>query len=144
MAKFGNFTGWLMLRYENGRVWYVINDSKSYRISAPIPDENFGYQLADGRRIIIPDNFQTDFATIPSVFWRIAPPVGRGARAAYGKAAVIHDYLYKKKEISYSPCSRREADDIFYECMLMSEVSLYRRWIMWFAVRLFGWMPWWK
>lgn len=122
-----------MLRYENGCVWYVHNTDK---ISP------FGYQLSDGRKIIIPDNFKTDFATIPRIFWFIAPPVGYGARAAYGKAAVIHDYLYRNKSIGGTAISRKIADDIFVECMKVSNVHPVRQYIMWLAVRMFGWLLW--
>ncbi|MEM9213525.1 MAG: DUF1353 domain-containing protein [Cyanobacteria bacterium P01_F01_bin.150] len=43
--------------------------------------------------ISVPAGFQTDFASVPCVFWPILPPVGR-----YSKAAVIHDYLCAQYE----------------------------------------------
>ena len=106
----------------------------------------------------VPKGFITDFASIPQpliaslglglIFtgniWLIAlgiiailtssflPDWGR-----YGKAAVIHDWLYKSKQIS-----RKMSDLIFLEAMEVLEVNLVERYSMYYAVRLFGWIIW--
>ena len=41
------------------------------------------------KAITVPEGFQTDFASVPRFFWRLAPPWGK-----YSPAAVVHDYLY--------------------------------------------------
>lgn len=81
-----------------------------------------------GDTIEVPSGFITDFASIPRVFWVILPKWGR-----YGNASVVHDYLYFTKERS-----RKEADDIFYEAMIVSKTNKIIAKIMYYAVRLFG------
>jgi len=64
-------------------------------------------------RITVPAGFVTDFASSPPPVWFIIPPWGR-----YGKAAVIHDYLYQTKRRT-----RKEADLIFREAMAVLGVA---------------------
>jgi len=46
----------------------------------------------------------------------------------------VHDYLYQTGERS-----RKEADDIFKEAMLVSGTAPWKATVMYWAVRLFGW-----
>ena len=77
----------------------------------------------------VPKGFQTDFASIPRVFWSILPPDGR-----YSQAAVLHDFLYHTKTRPRKAC-----DDIFLEAMEVLGVAWWKRKTMHQAVRLFGW-----
>ena len=88
--------------------------------------------LEDGRCFTIPKGFITDFASVPRCFWSLIPPMGR-----YGKAALLHDYLYNTKSVS-----RREADRIFLETMFLMGVSRWKAYVMYVAVRVFGWLRW--
>jgi hypothetical protein len=83
-------------------------------------------------RVEAPENFVTDFASIPRVFWSIAPRWG-----TYGWAAVIHDFLYWDQRMT-----RQEADDVFLTAMKQSNVPAWRRIVIYGAVRLFGWNAW--
>ncbi len=83
-------------------------------------------------KIVIPVGFETDFASVPKLFWSIIPPWGR-----YGKAAVVHDYLYRTQTRT-----RKESDDIFLEAMGVLNVVVWKRTIMYLAVRWFGWFAW--
>lgn len=85
-----------------------------------------------GRKIVIPKNFLTDGASVPRLFWSIIPPWGR-----YGRAAVVHDYLYR-----WQKTSRRQADDTLLEAMWVSDCKAWEYLTIWFAVRLFGWRSW--
>lgn len=78
--------------------------------------------------IIVPRGFQTDLASVPRlpVLWLLA---GGSANSA----AVVHDYLYRSKMVS-----RAIADDIFFEIMEATGVPLWRCWLMFGAVRVFG------
>lgn len=78
--------------------------------------------------IRVPAGFVTDFASVPRFFWRLFPPTG-----AYGKAAVIHDYLYRCTELARDVC-----DQIFLEAMECLGVDWVTRRIIYRAVRLFG------
>ena len=80
--------------------------------------------------IIVPAGFVTDFASSPSQVWWLIPPWGR-----YGKAAVVHDYLYQTHLRT-----REEADNIFRESMEVLGVDKRRVFIMYWGVRLFGWL----
>ena len=76
----------------------------------------------------VPIGFVTDFASIPWVFWALVPYWGK-----YGKAAVLHDYIYQT-----GSRSRKEADAIFYEAMIVGNTRPWKAKLMYLAVRLFG------
>ena len=89
--------------------------------------------------MLVPAGFVTDFASVPRIFWRlIGPPTGYGRDAAYGKAAVIHDFLY----FTPGTRSRQDCDDVFLEAMTDLGVSKARRTLMHLAVRVGGGWPW--
>jgi hypothetical protein len=76
----------------------------------------------------VPVGFRTDFASVPRIFWNVLPPTGR-----HTKAAAIHDWLYSTKITS-----KEDADGIFRRIMEEEGVSVFKRTIMYWAVRLFG------
>lgn len=85
-----------------------------------------------GRAIEVPAGFVTDFATIPRAFWQVLPVHGR-----YGKAAIVHDYLYWTQH-----CSREQADRIMLRAMTDSGVKGKTRSAIYRAVRLGGAPAW--
>lgn len=113
-------------------------------VVTPLPDGHtwillcdFGYEVGqEGSNDVInvPIGFHTDFASIPRIFWIFLPRWGK-----YGNAAVIHDYLYWEQSRS-----RKEADDILLESMAVQEVGLIKRYLIYWAVRLWGWWSWWE
>lgn len=103
----------------NGKQYWQLLEDFYYEIGA----EGSGYVIR------VPKGFVTDFASIPKWFWWIFPPYGR-----YNKAAVVHDYLYKKE----SGFSKIVADAIFYEAMESSDVPYMQRAAMYKAVSYFG------
>ena len=106
------------------------DDGKSWKIM-----QEFDYEegmLGSGKIFRVPVGFITDFASIPKIFWNILPPIGR-----YGKAAVLHDYLYNTQ-----PFQRVRCDDLFLEAMGALNVNWMTRHIMYRAVRMFGWLAW--
>ena len=78
--------------------------------------------------ITVPMGFLTDFASVPRM-----PFVFLLFGDVAHEAAVIHDYLYKARWLP-----RREADGVLLEALEAAGVSLWRRWPMWAAVRVFG------
>jgi len=88
--------------------------------------------LESGECYTIPKGFVTDFASVPRCFWFVLPPMGR-----YGKAALLHDWLYNVKTTT-----RRGADRVFLQAMLLMGVAKWKAWVMYAAVRMFGWMRW--
>jgi hypothetical protein len=109
-------------------------------------DEAFGFYIdsndATSMTINVPAGFVTDFASIPQLFWNILPPWG-----TYGKAAVVHDYLYGRQGVltEMSPpwkYTRKQADEILLEGMKVLGVNWCTRWIIYTAVRNFGGWAW--
>ena len=95
----------------------------------------------------VPKGTESDFASVPRIFWPIIPPSGE-----HTYAALAHDYLYAGGLVAYvrgdadscprRPRNRREADEIFREFMKADGVPAWREFLVYWAVRLFGWMSW--
>lgn len=121
------FKGNLDLRYIDGEKWKIINQMSDRSFRA----------LVNGQILEPPSGFITDFASVPTIFKILFPPMGKGRRKRYGKSAVIHDYLYKKGHIK-----KQIADKIFFAAMINSGVSLHICYLMYWAVVLFGIFAW--
>ena len=80
--------------------------------------------------------FITDFASIPAFARLFLPKLGR-----YNKAAVIHDAIYRNAIPGYI-FTRKEADTIFRDGMKDLGVAKWRINIMYWGVRIGGWMAW--
>lgn len=80
------------------------------------------------RDIVVPTGFITDGASIP---WGFQWLLKKGGPLF--PCAVVHDYLYCCANIP-----RKEADQIFLEMMLENEVSRWKAYLMYGAVRIFG------
>jgi hypothetical protein len=107
----------------DGKTWVIVRD--------------FGYDVGaenSGDHIGVAIGFQTDFATIPRLFWVILPKWGR-----YGNDTVIHDWLYW---LQTRP--RREADAILLEAMGVLGVTPLVKYAMYWAVRLLGGLAWYR
>lgn len=87
--------------------------------------------------ITVEEGFDTDYASVPRVFWAIYPPDGE-----YTEAAVIHDYLYWYQSNRGVPVTRKQADGVFLEAMINQGIPWARRQILYRAVRLGGWRAW--
>ena len=122
----GNFTGSLLVeiteRQTAGRTLAVTRGMLRYR-------GDVGEQSVD---VMVPDAFETDFASVPRLFWWLVPPLGR-----YAKATVIHDYLYVTGELS-----RKLADNVLYQAMLDLQVNVWLARVIHAAVRLWGFFYW--
>ena len=111
-------------------------------VVSPLPDgrlwllwEPFEYRVGseDSEEAIqVPEGFVTDFASVPRAFWVVVPPYGK-----YGKAAVIHDFLY-----CVQTYTRKRSDEIFLEAMGVLNVPGWKRQAMYRAVRWFGESAW--
>ena len=92
-----------------------------------------GNGTGGGIAVRVPAGYVTDFASVPRMFWRVFPPSGR-----YNRAAIVHDYLYTNSTV----CSRFLADSLFRELMSHLGVPMWRRVLMYYAVRLGGKSGW--
>ena len=105
----------------DGYTWYL---DRLYRFDSALPPAGV---------ISVPPRFETDFASVPSPFWMIFPKWG-----TYGPAAVVHDWLYWVQ----TPHTRPESDAVFREAMVTLQVRPWKRWVLYHAVRWFGWVAW--
>lgn len=83
------------------------------------------------RRFEIPENFETDLASIPKIAWSIMAP----AHSSLIRPAIVHDWFYTQT----CDFTRYETDLIFYHMLKNNGVSVVRASIMYYAVRWFGW-----
>ena len=102
----------------DGERWVVRKEFSYY-----LDDDN-----EDSEKIVVPTGYVTDFASVPRAFWKIVPKWGK-----YGSAAVIHDYLYDTQKKS-----RKESDKIFLNGMRILGVPKWKRYGMYWSVRIFG------
>lgn len=76
----------------------------------------------------VPMGFATDGATVPRIFWPLFPPVGE-----YFLAAAVHDYALIEGR------GWPAANALFDSSLKELGVPSWRRRIMVFSVRLYGW-----
>jgi hypothetical protein len=98
----------------------IAGDDVRVRLTEPL-----GYVASDGRMFVVPLGFVTDLASIPR-FARSIISVWEKHR----RAAVLHDYLSVTATVTSA-----EADRLFFEALEALEVSTWKRWVMWLAVR---------
>lgn len=125
-----SFTDDLIIKHDGCRKWELYTE--------------FDYHVGDEKSdwsIHVPRGFQTDFASIPRIFWSILPPDGE-----YTGAAILHDYIYNQRGKALGPngtdLNRAQADGIFLEAMTVLNVPWWKRTIMYHQVRLWGWKFW--
>lgn len=114
----GVFTTELDVRWLGGRQFVLLNE--------------LVFVAESGFEARVPPGFATDLASIPRLFWWAFPPDGQ-----YAKAAVLHDFLYTE-----SVYSRQWADNLFLEAMSACQVPAVTKWLVYTAVRLWGWRFW--
>jgi hypothetical protein len=111
-------------------------------VVSPLPDglrwvlrKSFSYDvgsLGSKETITVPENFVTDFATVPRFMWTAYPKWSR-----YGSATIIHDYLYYIQKYT-----RKRSDQIFREALEVLEISKTDRFLLYSVVRAFGGKGW--
>jgi len=96
----------------------------------------FRSELYAGNFVVL-RGFQTDFASIPRLFWVIAPKVD-----AYDAASVVHDAGYGHalytEQLDRIHAVKHVADNLFLEGMLASGVPGWRARLMYRMVSIFG------
>ena len=135
--------------------YFPILDGKGHWVS----QEGLGiYSSEQDMDIMIPAGAKNDLASIPFMFRTLFPVNG-----THRLAAAIHDYLYEKKGKlpGHTLMTRKQADDIFLEFMLIPRnkvrdayvwdairpsdkptVPRWRAYLMYLAVRAGGWIYW--
>lgn len=106
------------------------------RRAAVLDADYFFCSPATGKIIRLPEGYQTDFASIPTVARVLIDRFGNSL-----EPAGIHDWLYSVGTGAGSPEGERlreEADGIFLRGLEDNNVGLATRTIMYWSVRLFG------
>ena len=80
--------------------------------------------------VYVPVGFKTDLASVPRI-----PGVYAVIQGRANKAAVVHDWLYSRQ------ANREYADRLFYRAMRDEGVGPVMAWLIYAAVRVFGWFP---
>ena len=81
-----------------------------------------------GITVRVPAEFITDGASAPWGLWNVFPPMG-----PYCEIAALHDFLCR-----LPGCSRFLADAILREAMYRRGMPLWRRVVMYWAVRIYA------
>lgn len=81
------------------------------------------------RILLVEPGFETDFASIPRLLWRILPKNGK-----WDGAAVLHDAVYR----GVLDLTKQQGDDLFNEVMILDKVPRWQRWALYRGVQLFG------
>ena len=89
--------------------------------------------------ICVPAGFITDLASVPRLLWPIVSPTG----SRTSRAAVIHDYLYRCAAMR-DKYKRKDADRIMKNAIKAAGGSSTRAFVVWLALRAFGWWAWHK
>ena len=90
--------------------------------------EDYWVSLSIGDMLLIPQGFETDFASVPRFFWRVLPPWDKHLRAA-----LLHDFLYQDGRFSQAVC-----DEYFNDAMVSLGIAPWKRWLLYRAVKYFG------
>lgn len=120
---------------EDGWLWEK-NDEKSWILLT----EGFGFDvghLGSEDTINVPFQFVTDLASIPKPFLMFISPHG-----LHAGAAILHDFLYRSPDQRWR--GRSQADRIFHQAMIVSDVPFWRAHIVFLSVRIGGWATWLK
>jgi len=106
--------------------------SADFRVSMTV-------HLRDGTarqiQLTAPRGLYTDLASVPKAVWSIIGPVG-----GHLESSIVHDYLYMAWTDFHDEATRADwnfADKMFLAGMMVSGVR--RRFLIYGAVRLFGW-----
>jgi len=94
----------------------------------------FTYNSKMAGKIVVPEGFVSDGASIPRLAWIF---IGSPWSGKYAPGAIIHDYIYHTNMFS-----RKDCDDIFMESMKVLKVPSWKRIIIHRSLRMFGWTCW--
>ena len=132
--KLGHFIGQLHLDEDQKTAVFTVQHYPSDKM-------HFAYVTSESILIEPADGQSTDFASIPRLLRFIFTPRG-SKRWPYGWAAVIHDELYRKQQINGKAITRKYADQVFREAMLVSGVPMWLAKTFYRTLRLTGKRAW--
>jgi len=122
-------------------VW--LRESRRWQLS-----DNWTYELEDGTRIILPQGFEFDGASIPRPFWVLLSPIG-----LLLIPGLIHDYGYKYDQLWQIDANNqvvpyeKDRGKKFWDKLFLDTGNLVNgirvaNWVAWLAVTWFGHSTW--
>jgi hypothetical protein len=79
----------------------------------------------------VPVGFDSDYNSVPRVFWRVFPPW------QFPAAGVVHDYLYR-----YNGVTRAQADGVHRRILELVGCPPWLAWTAYGVLRITGWRAW--
>lgn len=86
------------------------------------------YIADDGTAYVVRKGFKTDLASIPRFLWWFLPPLGN-----YKSAAILHDLNCETDDLT-----RKDGDKLLWESMKYSNIKLWKRIVIYAAVRAYA------
>jgi len=122
-------------------VWLC--ESRRWQLS-----DNWTYELEDGTRIVLPQGFEFDGASIPRTFWALLSPIG-----LLLIPGLIHDYGYKYDQLWQIDTNNQVVpygkdrgkkfwDKLFLDTGNRVNGIRVANWVAWLAVTLGGHSTW--
>lgn len=96
--------------------------------------EPFLYNSKIGGAIVVPSGFVTDGSSQPPFSWIF---IGSPWGGRFAMGAIIHDWIYHDNTFT-----RKKCDEIYLEAMTVLKVPLWKRRIIYRALRIFGRFAW--
>lgn len=115
------FTEWLQISAWRDWIYWTLLKDYSFDV----------WYEGSSEKMVVPKWFMFEGASIPRIFRTL---VGHPMTIKVLRAALIHDWLYITKK-----SSRKYADDVFYESMIISWVSKRKALLFYYMVRIFWW-----
>lgn len=96
---------------------------------------------------IQPDRYElTDLGSIPRLLWPLVPPDRCPRSWLLHDSAYSHHGLWASPDgrapYVFTPMSRGAIDDLMFDGMRAEGLNLLYAWLVYRAVRMFGWMAW--
>lgn len=123
-----------LIKKSNTNLWIV---KEPFEWQVEYNDDRYG-------KIIVPEGFETDFGSIPQALWWMFNPT---KYVAY----ILHDYIYEMygqipTTLFDTPATldytRKQADYVLLEALKAEKCPFIKRWLIYFGVRIWGWMAW--
>lgn len=119
------FTDTLSIKESISGDYFILNEPLIWKVD----------DVNSNKSIIVPKDYISDGASVPfDVF-------GLRWRRTIRRPAILHDYLYwniKKKTPNEYAKTRKEADGIFLNALIVCGTNKLIAYTMWFFVRIFG------
>ena len=107
-----------------------LNDEKCWFVLRPFTVRWIPTAPYTSISFLIPEEFKTDFASLPGFIRTFNPVNGH-----HLQPAIVHDYVYRTDTLNVT---KPEGDRMFYDGMLEMGTPEYRAWYMYQGVKLFG------